>query len=151
MIRMNELRAAIRKVERELQQLGLWVPAMEDTRVYLTPFHCWYGWTSLRDRDIFIPRISMSRWFNSKAWSLMDVLRHEYGHVLALRSPKLLKYWPRDADRVSEYAHTNKAEDFAETVKSFVKHKGMLPIRWRSRPGIVRRWEHLGQAGSVLV
>jgi hypothetical protein len=82
----------------------------------------------------------MSRWFNSKAWSLVDVLRHEYGHVLALRSQKLLKYWPLDDDRVSEYAHTNKAEDFAETVKFFVKHKGNLPKKWQRHDGIVRRW-----------
>jgi hypothetical protein len=143
---MKQLRVAVRQVERELHQLGLWIPGMEGTQVYLTPFHNWYGWTSLRDRDIFVPRISTFRWFNASAWSLADILRHEYGHVLALNSAKLLKTWPRDDDRVSEYAHTNEAEDFAETVKFFLKHKGQLPRRWRARPGIARRWERLNRA-----
>lgn len=149
MIQMKQLRVAVRQVEREFQQLGLWIPCMEDTQVYLTPFHPWYGWTSLRDRDIFIPRISMSRWFNASAWSVADILRHEFSHVLALHSPKLLRHWPRDDDRVSVYAHTNKAEDFAETVKFYLKHKGKLPRRWGTRPGIVRRWERLNREACL--
>ena len=91
--------------------MGLWVSGMEDTQVYLTPPHSWFGWTCLRDRDIFVVRISMSRWFNASAWSLADILRHMYGHVVALLMPRQRKHWTRNADRVSMYARTNKALD----------------------------------------
>jgi len=148
MIRMYQLRKRVRKVEREIQELGLWFPEMEDTQVYLTPFHLWYGWTTYPSGDIFIPRITTSRWIDSVPWSLRDILRHEYGHVFAWHKPKVLRKWPRCTDRVSDYAQTDKAEDFAETFRCFLKHRGKLPSSWQENPGITRRWRKIEKAAN---
>ena len=140
MVHMHQLRSRIRAVENEIRKIGLWVPEMDDTQVYLTPLHIWYGWSGFPSGDIFIPRITPTRWIDDKPWSLRDVLRHEYGHILAWHRPQIMRKWPRCSDRVSDYAHTNRDEDFAETFKFFLKHKGKLPRVWRGHTGIRRRW-----------
>lgn len=148
-VTMKRLRTAIHKVEREMQSLGLWVSGMEDTQVFLTPIHLWYGWATKKGKDIFIPRLSLSTWIEQEPWTLEDVLRHEYSHILAARAPKNFRAWPRDRDRVSSYALTNKAEDIAETAKYFIKHKGKLPKKWRHRDGIIERWQYLQALTAV--
>jgi hypothetical protein len=41
----------------------------------------------------------------------------------------------------------NTVEDFAESFKYFIKHKGKLPEKWQQRPGIVQRWKRLRRPG----
>ncbi|MBE0643553.1 MAG: hypothetical protein IH600_05700 [Bacteroidetes bacterium] len=144
MTTMKKLRAAIERVEREIQRLGLWVPEMDDVQVYLTPVHIWYGWTNMHTGNIFIPRVSVSL----RQWTLLNVLRHEYGHALTFHRPEILEDWPDYGDAVSKYAATNTDEDFAETFKYFVKHKGRLPRAWKNHAGIVERWQMLSEMGA---
>jgi hypothetical protein len=94
MTTMKKLRAAIKRVEREIQRLGLWIPEMESVQVYLTPVHIWYGWTNMHTGNIFIPRVSVSRWTERRPWTLLNVLRHEYGHALTFNHPELLEDGP---------------------------------------------------------
>ncbi|MBE0643269.1 MAG: hypothetical protein IH600_04250 [Bacteroidetes bacterium] len=143
MTTMKQLRAAVRKVERELKRLELWIPAMSDTQVYLVPIHYWYGWTCLETGNIYIPRVIIG----CRPWTLLDVLRHEYGHVFTCHHPEIMETWPTDGERVSKYADEDIGEDFAETFKYFVKHKGKLPKKWQQRPGIVERWKKLRRPG----
>jgi hypothetical protein len=56
---MKRLHKAFQKVEREMQRMGLWVSGMGDTKVYLRPFHLWYGWATTNGKDIFIPHPSL--------------------------------------------------------------------------------------------
>lgn len=143
MTTMKQLRAAVRKVERELQSIGLWSDAMSDTQVYLVPIHYWYGWTCLETANIYIPRVIIG----CRPWTLLNVLRHEYGHVFLFHHPETLETWPTEGEQVSPYAAENLEEDFAETFKYFVKHKGKLPRAWKNHAGIVERWKKLRKLG----
>ncbi len=125
----------------------------------------WMGFYDFEDKHIHFPAVynGLSRnfkWYDK--WSAVDVLRHEFGHTLADRYPELLKkggsfrsafggtYGSMPAkgtdpanwqDRcVSAYAATATQEDFAETFKFFVKHKGKIPAKFAEKPAIAKKW-----------
>lgn len=79
------------QVWRELDGLGFGCRRLESCQVYIGLIHTAYGYQWFGDReddkhcgDIVLPRVSLSRWkdyFNDMpAISVLDVLRHEYGH-----------------------------------------------------------------------
>lgn len=140
----RRLHKTVARVEREIQALGLWHEALDDTQVYLIPAHLYYGYTLERTGDIFVPFLSLSTVFDKRPWSLLDLVRHEWGHSIS----RHLSGWETifDAeDSVSEYGTTNPDEDFAETLRCFLKHKGKLPKKWQTCEGIVERWTMLAE------
>ncbi len=99
--------------------------------------------------------------------SAVDVLRHEFGHALSDRYPAALRKgglfrmafggpcnnspapgidleaWEECC--VSAYAPTNTREDFAETFRLFMKHKGKIPARFAKKPAIRRKWKAVAE------
>jgi len=142
-ITLRRLRIAVRKVEKEIKRLGLWHEAMEECQVYLIPIHWYYGYHKPLTGDIYVPRISGSVLFETRPWSLTDVLRHEYGHVLAQCSPGYEDLF--DAmESVSDYGLTNPGEDFAENFRYYLKHRGRLPKTLDTRD-IRQKWRFISQ------
>lgn len=142
-ITLRRLRKTVRKVEREIKQLGLWHETMDECQVYIIPIHWYYGYHMPSTGDIYVPRISGSVMFEKRPWSLTDVLRHEYGHVLAGSLSGLEDLFDA-TESVSEYGLSDSAEDFAETFRYYVKHRGKLPRQFESR-GIKVRWRFISQ------
>ena len=105
--------------------------------------------------------------------STVDVLRHEFGHALADRYPGVLKkngvfraafgghYCDESAPGtdpedwegrcVSRYAATNTQEDFAETFKLFMKHRGKIPAKFAGKPAIRRKWKAVATIVKAVV
>jgi hypothetical protein len=105
---------------------------------------------------IYLPRFSFRMWAmraQGKRVTMRDVIRHEMAHALAYRSKNLIRGWrrfeqafgehhdyegPIDQSRkdcVTDYATTEPAEDFAESVMVYLRYKGDLK-RWKKREGL---------------
>jgi len=99
--------------------------------------------------------------------SVLDVLRHEYGHAYAdvnrrrIETKKFEKAfdYPHDVlnedgceydpeHHVTKYAAASTGEDFAEVFWLYLKHKGQLPARLDTPP-IRRRWCFVEQLRTV--
>ena len=148
------------QVTGELMKLGLWSSHLDEITVYwVTASWSCYGWF---DGHIYIPAISLpqlSDLIAGRHMRLTDVLRHEWSHALADRLPRLMdtrrfvrtfggpyescaKVSNHNPDEhFTAYSATMPAEDFAEVFSYFVRHKGRLPARYRSKPVIVRKWQ----------
>jgi len=105
------------------------------------------------------------RWIDKM--TTIDVLRHEFGHALSDRYPEALKkggvfrtafggpccdkpapgtdpdIWEERC--VTRYAATNTREDFAETFRFFVKHKGKIPAKFAKKPAIRKKWKAVAE------
>ena len=105
------------------------------------------------------------RWIDKM--TTVDVLRHEFGHALSDRYPETLEkggvfqaafggpccdepapgtdpeVW--EGRCVSRYAATNTQEDFAETFRFFVKHKGKIPAKFARKPAIRKKWKAVAE------
>ena len=136
------LNRALRVVQDELDTHGFLSPEVHAADVYLCVAGVAYGWQYYGfSGDIFIPRFSLLRiwrwWFNHSRSSLRDVLRHEYGHVVAdkhrglFRSSEFRDAFDgshesiEDVDydpecHVSLYASTCPSEDFAEVFMNYL-------------------------------
>lgn len=102
-------------------------------------------------------------WWIDRDASVLDTLRHEFGHALAEAYPSYFrgptftkafggrygvkcvetgetKRWWKD-HFVSAYASQSTQEDFAETFMLFLKHNGRLPKRFSGRPVIRKKWD----------
>jgi len=170
------------KVRREMIDLGLWCDKLDSCQVWLRTVPergMWgaYGYQWFGDRedgrlvgDIVLPSVSPAMWGNYLRWcygekeaTVVDVLRHEYGHAFAdanprrMNSPKFERAfgypheseswdgWKMDYDpehHVSEYAATNPMEDFAENFQLYLKHRGILPLVHQTGP-IRERWKFI--------
>ncbi len=167
---------AMNVVLSEMAELGLLTDRMYRVKVYSQPIDL-FGYVGLyvedvdpvshflgvRGRSIYIPRMTFQQIFKKMAGigrrcgSIRDVLRHEYGHALAVEHPSLIrrsKTFKRvfgdayDSDEspegynsmnhVSKYAATNPAEDFAESFMVYLRVKGDIE-KYRSRPGVYRK------------
>ena len=151
------------QVTGELMKLGLWSSRLDEITVYwVTASWTCYGWYR---GDIFIPAISipqLSDLIMGRHMRLTDVLRHEFAHAIADCFPRLMdtarfvrtfggpyessakvfEYDPHE--HLTPYAATMPAEDFAEVLAYFVRHKSRLPLRLHNKPAIVRKWEFVG-------
>ena len=167
---MSDVNHAWTKVWREIEGMGFACRRLATCQVYLELFDSAYGYQWYGDRsdgrvcgDIVLPRISLSHW---KAYfsgitstSLVDVLRHEYGHAFAdvnrrrVESKRFEKTFgsPHDIEHGEDYEHdpechvtpyaaTSTGEDFAEVFWLHLKHKGKLPRHLDTAP-IRRKWK----------
>lgn len=139
-VTIKRLRRAVRQVERELKNFGLWHPNMQDTQVYLIPAHVYYGYE--QEGDIYIPFLTLGALFSKRSWTLLDLVRHDYGHVVS----EYLSGWEDvfDAEEsVTRYGETNPDEDFAEFFRYFLKYRGKLPKKWQKNAAIRQKWKYL--------
>lgn len=113
------------------------------------------------DKAIHIPAVfpmALLPWWDGR--EILDVIRHEFGHALADRFGKLFRggifketfgasYGEKKVfgggdwsdEHVSEYASSMTQEDFAETFMLYMRYKGKLPARYRSKRVIVKKWK----------
>ena len=103
-------------------------------------------------RTIYVPLTSTSRLLGAlrgtSPSSLRDILRHELGHAFAVEHPQLVRrsaafrsaFGARyddaneqdEDDCITAYAATNAAEDFAETLMTYVRVRGQIaPFKGR--------------------
>jgi len=166
----KEMESAFNRVRNELEGLGLlaagspldevncWHERLSKGALYGLDA---MGYTAPDDRDIHIPAVFPKGLF-PQLWEerkILDVIRHEFGHALADRYREFFRggafkaafgnnygrYKIRASgnweDRhVSPYASTMTQEDFAETFMLFLKHKGKIPVRYRGRQVIEKKW-----------
>lgn len=167
LISLRDVERANQQVTGEMDRLGLWSSRLDDVTVWLVPasFGC-YGWF-LSEGDIYVPAVNgaqLSDLMFGRHTRLTDVLRHEWGHALADRRPRLVgtkrfykvfggEYDSPDPVReydsnhhLTSYAATNPCEDFAETFHYYLRHKGRLPLRLQGKPAIARKWEFIARA-----
>jgi len=167
---LSGLNTAWTKVWREIDNLGFGCPRLETCQVYLGIVHEAYGYQWYGDRpegracgDIVLPRVALSHWrdyFKGRPKvSVMDILRHEYGHAYAdvnrrrIETKRFEKVFgsPHDVAyvggfeydpsyHITEYAAASTGEDFAEIFWKFLKHKGKLPLHQQTTP-IIKKWE----------
>lgn len=161
---LSQLTKANWQVISELKRLGFWRKGLEDVDVYLVPvsFAC-YGWFQ-PDRHIYIPAVTganLSDFLTGQHTRLTDILRHEWAHALADRHPRCVEsarfrrvfgaaYDSHDPVEdyhpdlhLTRYAASMPCEDFAETFRYFLRHKGVAPMRIRKKPMILRKWEFI--------
>ncbi len=173
----DDVTRAYNKVRKELWKLGvLWNGSkLDEVICYHELFdphglEGWMGFYNFKDKQIHIPAVYNGLSLNFKwydKWSVVDVLRHEFGHALmdryyrplalgslfrtAFSGPHGAKPAPgSDPDDwqnrcVSAYAAEQTQEDFAETFKFFVKHKGKIPATFKQKPAIVKKWEAVAE------
>lgn len=171
---LAEVNRAWAQVWRELETMGFSCRRLSTCQVYLGLASTAYGYQWFGDRedgrhcgDIVLPRVSSSRWsdyFRGRpSTSVLDVLRHEYGHAYAdvnrwrIETKKFerafgyrhewwagyeMEYDPEY--HVTEYAATAPGEDFAEVFWLYLKHKGKLPRRFEDRQPIRWKWLFIG-------
>jgi hypothetical protein len=167
---VTELNRAWTQVWRELETHGFACPRLDSCQVYLGVISTAYGYQWFGDRpggrasgDIVLPSVSLSHWkdyFQGRdKVSLVDILRHEYGHAYAdvnrrrIETKRFEKAFgfPHDVEyaegfeydpehHVTQYAAVSTGEDFAEVFWKFLKHKGKLPRQHHTSP-IIKKWE----------
>jgi len=177
--KLPEVNRAWTQVWRELDKMGFSCRRLSTCQVYLGVVSVAYGYQWFGDRedgrscgDIVLPRVSLSRWADylngQRFTSVVDVLRHEYGHAYAdvnrwrIETKKFeqafgfphewwddyeLEYDPYH--HVTEYAATAPGEDFAEVFWLFLKHKGKLPKRLDTPP-IRKKWRFVSNLAKVI-
>lgn len=125
-----------------------------------------WGLLGFRGGAIYLPvNAPVAKWIRGR--TLVDVLRHEYGHAWAwLDAEHVDGPWFRDAfgaryadewddapefdavEFISEYATTAPYEDFAETFMVFVRCRRSLE-RFRRRPGVYRKLKAVERAVKI--
>lgn len=166
-VTLTRLNRALADVIRDFEALGIWNDALYSVNVFLVPVGYAYGWKwSGAEGHIDMPAVSISRLGAAMGLypgvGLRDILRHEYGHVVADLYPKLSRskafrnafgasydrgtriapYNPEE--HVTKYASTQPAEDFCEVFMYYVKHRGQLPARFDT-PAIRKKWAFVEQ------
>ena len=168
-ITLKMLQSALDDVRDELCEMDLLTKCLEEVDVqlvsplypeipygyYLEGSHFILDWLGWKEGNIYIPSVKYSTLLSifgyGDSFSLRHVLRHEYGHALAHRHPRMVRrsviFWRTynggyDQDYsffsyhknlfVSEYAATKPQEDFAETFALYVRKKGDIS-RYRKR------------------
>ena len=172
----EQVSRAYNKVRKELEKLGvLWDGSKLDeveclyelfNPCGLVGYIGFYEFIKVGDGNIHFPPVYNGldlglRWTDK--YSVSDVLRHEFGHALADRYPKVLRdgdlfkkafggsYGGRSAKGtdpddwegrcVSAYAASATQEDFAETFMLYMKHKGKIPARFAKKSAIRKKWK----------
>ena len=171
-VSLSELSRTWDRVWHELEKFGFTSRKLETCQVYLGIIDYAYGYQRFGDRpagracgDIVLPRVSFSQWksyfYGMKKESVLDVLRHEYGHAYAdvnqrrIETKRFEKVFggPHDITysggveynpeyHVTEYAAESTAEDFAELFWKYLKHKGKLPKHHQTNP-IIKKWQFI--------
>lgn len=166
----SRLDRALRTAIEDFEVCGLYTDALHEVPVRLTWGHTAYGlcWST---GEIDIPALSGSRAFDifrGTRVTLTDVVRHEMAHALAhvhldvVDGPEFEavfggRYWAQwdeppafdPSDFVSEYATSAPAEDWAETVMVYTRHRGRLD-RYRRRMGLAPAFRYVRKLSKRL-
>lgn len=155
----------------ELERFGFYDERMEAVEVYLTWAGDSFGWQNYGgDGHINVPALSLARlrkYLGYETATLRDVLRHEYAHAVAdthrglMHSRRFSTAFGGShgsergvrydrARHVTRYAASNPGEDFAEVFMKYLKHRGRMPKRFRSRPAIVLKWNFVRDLGRAI-
>jgi hypothetical protein len=112
---------------------------------------------------IYIPALVASKYLWQHCESLRGVIRHEYGHAFAHYYPELIIDDPKFTNvfgghyhnetkikmekdaYISDYARDKPAEDFAETFRMYLEHRGILPVRFKNKK-LIRKWNYVKNA-----
>jgi hypothetical protein len=171
-VTLTRLNRALADVIRDFEYLGIWNEQLYSVEVFLVRVGYAYGWKwSGAEGHIDMPAVSISRLGAVMGLysgvGLRDILRHEYGHVVADLYPKLSRskafrqafgasygreerIAPYDPEKhVTKYASTEPAEDFCEVFMYFVKHRGRLPARFDT-PAIRRKWAYVDRVVRTI-
>lgn len=157
-VTLPALNRAVRQVRTELAAVGLWTTKVSAVDVWLSPVSLRaYGWQHYgTTKDIVIPSVTLVSLLSGYRPSLVDVVRHEYGHVVAdvhrglIRSSRFTRAFRgahgssvalpfQREGYVTAYAASSPAEDFAETFMVYLRHGGRLPARFDT-PFIRAKW-----------
>ena len=169
-VTLNRLDRAHKQVVTELYSLGFYDTLVANVKVLLVPVSLAYGWQNYRSGgEIGIPILSGSKlvdFFTDRYTALRDILRHEYAHAIAdthrglMRSRKFSIAFGASHDSeirfefdpqkyLTPYAATSPAEDFAETFRFYVRHKGILPARKRT-PALRKKYYFIHRLARAI-
>ena len=171
-VTLTRLNRALADVIRDFEYLGIWNEQLYSVEVFLVPVGYAYGWKwSGAEGHIDMPAVSISRLGAVMGLysgvGLRDILRHEYGHVVADLYPKLSRskafrqafgasygreerIAPYDPEKhVTKYASTEPAEDFSEVWMFHIKYGGRLPARFDT-PAIRRKWKYVDRVVRTI-
>jgi hypothetical protein len=170
-VTLAQLNRALARVTRELDAQGLWNDRVAAADVRLVPVGRRYGWQWYGGTGaIDIPAVSMNRLWDllvGRYTSLAGILRHEYAHVIAdthrglMRSRRFRDVFDaahgdespfvHDPElHVSKYAASMAAEDFAETFRLWLRHRGVMPTRFVGLPAIEAKWQFIGALRDAI-
>ena len=154
----------------ELERYGFYDDYLAEVEVYLTLAGDSFGWQNYGGNGhINVPALSLDRlraFLGYERATLRDVLRHEYAHAVAdthrglMRSRRFTEAYGRshasevgaDYDKalhVTPYAAANPGEDFAEVFMKYLKHRGRMPVRFRT-PAIREKWAFVEALGTAI-
>lgn len=159
-ITQKRLNKVAGEVRREFKALGIALPPIEVTSsLLLSPMSFWaegyfmqHSWL-FRNGRVYVPML---------AWddrNLRDLLRHEFGHGMIYHCGKQFGPLYRNTfgrqPYLTEYATTDREEDFCETLMIYVRQKGKKPMvegigkKWRYIERLTFRQSHEGPALTV--
>lgn len=173
--------AAFNKVRRELFKLGMFTDAMDEVEAEWQQFavgallnieyfkRCGLGKPNVMGFCTAENRVCIPEFVLGRDCSILDVMRHEFGHACANAYPEIFaseefkrafgnKYGDFaaiDAGKwkefcVSEYAAESTEEDFAETFMYYLKHKGKIPKAYGGNKHIKLKWKFIERlAGKI--
>ena len=177
-ITLSQATNEAKDVQSELYQIGLWNEGTKlwNAHIYVTRIplftmasagaifthgvSSFYKFFGFEVGHIYIPKWVLSQGFWQNRGSLRDIIRHEYGHVLAHYYPELIQHClqfervfgghyfdacPSSMNRnsyISDYACTMPCEDFAETFMVFVRRKGKKPIGMNDEK-LIKKWDYI--------
>ena len=94
LISLRDVERANCQATREMENLGLWCPRLDDVTVWLVPVSLGrYGWF-MPEGDIYVPAVNgaqLSDFVLGYHTRLTDVIRHEWAHALADRRPRIVE------------------------------------------------------------
>lgn len=172
-VNMADIQRAFHRARSDLADVGLlregkYLDTIECYRAWMPSLFGEMGYVYDRGVDYFsrlagfdegaiyiAPNAPVER--RAHGYTLLDVMRHEFGHAWAWLDPEFLEQdwfeaafgspygderrkrpsYTRD-DFVTEYATTSPAEDFADTFMFFLKYRRSLQ-RFKTRPGAYRK------------
>lgn len=162
----NDTNKAFNKVRNELFKLGFFSDVLDEVECEYqqTPLGAFINTGSVcasgyfdNENKIFIPGFIIGR-----DCSILDTIRHEFGHALAFKNKPLFnsnkfikafggrygeeapyqnKNWEEYC--VSAYAATSTQEDFAETFMLFLKQKGKMKKKQAQNKYIKAKWKFI--------
>lgn len=153
-VTQKALNQATEEVRREFKELGIPTPKVKAiSSFFLSPVSSWvmayyvaYLWKEswiLKTGRIYVPMFFLD------PIDIKAVIRHEFGHGILTQFPELFG-WEYDnifgrKPYLTEYATTDRDEDFCETLMIYVRRRGK-PLKTF---GLEAKWRFIKQLGFI--